>query len=59
MKSPRTTRLSRHLMTSKLRYLGNGMGAVYMDGYFLLLSSPYSSLLEHLTPLPPTQHYAF
>jgi hypothetical protein len=46
-------------MTSKLRYLGNGMGAVYMDGYFLLLSSPYSSLLEHLTPLPPTQHYAF
>jgi hypothetical protein len=39
MNSPRTTHLSQRLMTSKLRFLGNGMGTVYMNGYFLQLNS--------------------
>ena len=35
------------------------MAVVYMHGYFLLLSSPYSSLLELLIPFTITQHDAF
>ena len=44
MNSPRTTRLGRLLMNSKYRFLDEGMGAVYMDGYFLQLSSPSGAL---------------
>ena len=59
MKYPLRTRSSRRLMSSKPRFPADCMAVVYMHGYFLLLSSPYSSLLELVIPLPKTQHYAF
>ena len=55
---PFTTCLSQRLTTSKRRFFGDGMEAVYMGGYFLLLSSHHSSLFEPLIPFPPTQLYA-
>jgi hypothetical protein len=59
MNYPRMTHSSCHQMSSKPRFLTDGMGIVYMDGYFLLLTSPYSSLLELLIPFTATQHDPF
>ena len=65
MNSPLTTHLSRRRTSSKPRFPADGMAVVYMHGYFLLLSSPYSSLsslsslLELLVPFTKTQHDAF
>jgi len=40
MNSPRTTRSSQRLMTSKIRFLGDGTGAVYLTaGFFEQLST--------------------
>ena len=49
---PPTTRLSRHLMTSKLRFLCDGTGDVYVKCYFSQLSSTYSTLLGPWKPYP-------
>jgi hypothetical protein len=46
-------------MSSKPRFPADGMGVVYMDGYFLLLTSPHSSLLELLILFTATQPDAF
>jgi hypothetical protein len=53
------THLSRRQMSSKPRYPADRMAVVYMHGYFLLLSSPYSSPLELLIPFTKTKHDAF
>ncbi len=50
MNYPRTTRSSRHLMTTKRRFFCDEMGVVYVNCYFSLLSRPYSLLHGPLKP---------
>jgi hypothetical protein len=48
MKSPRTTPLSRPLMTSKLRFTCDGTADVYAHGHFSQLSSPFPAPIGYL-----------
>jgi hypothetical protein len=50
MKYPRTTPLNQRLMTSKLRFLGDGTADVYVKCYFSLLSGAASTLPGPLKP---------
>ena len=45
MNSPPTTPSSRRLMTSKIRFLSDGAGDEYLQGYFSQRSSTSSALL--------------
>jgi hypothetical protein len=50
MNSPRTTPLSRRLMTSKTRFLCDGKPGVRVPRHFWRLSSPLHALFEALKP---------
>jgi hypothetical protein len=50
MSYPRTTPLSRLLMTTKRRFFCDGMGVVYVNCYFSLLSRTSSLLRGTLKP---------
>ena len=50
MNFPRMTPLSRRLMNSKIRFLGDGTAGVYVKCYFSRLSSPFPPLFGSLKP---------
>ena len=50
MNSPLTTHSSRRLMTSELRFLGDGTGEVCLECYFSQLSGTASALPGPLKP---------
>ena len=59
MNSPLTTPSSWRLMTSKIRFLGDGTGDVYVKCYFSQLSSTSSTLLGPWKPYPGGIDHAF
>ena len=59
MNFPRMTPLSRRLMTSKIRFLGDGAGDVYVKCYFLLLSTPSRAPLGPWKPCAGPRKYKF
>ena len=59
MNSPLTTPSSWRLMTSKIRFLGDGTGDVYVKCHFSQLSSTSSALLGPWKPYPGGIDHAF
>ena len=59
MNSPLTTPSSWRLMTSKIRFLGDGAEGAYLQCYFSQLSSTSSALLGPWKPYPGGIDHAF